>query len=35
MIVQQRWGGGDADRASSWAGKRGGEAVAVPLIMWA
>jgi len=33
--VQQRWGGGDADHASSWAGKCGDEATVGPLIAWA
>jgi len=35
MITQQWWGGGDADHASSWAGKHGGEAVSGPSIVWA
>jgi len=34
-IMRQWWGGGDADHASSWVGKRGGEAVVGPLIAWA
>ena len=35
MTMKRQRGNGDTTHVSSWVGKRGGEAVSEPLIVWA